>query len=184
MIETVHAATQAAHEAVQATGPIGTFGLFADRFVAQLVNFAIVLFILWRWVYKPLLKVMDERTSKIEKSLADARAIEEERKQLEVTKAAEITRAKDEARLILEQAAQKANAIAQMLQERAKKEVEDIVVAARTGIAVERETMRADLRKETLALAAMIAQKVLAEKFTAKDDEHLLRKAFESVEQR
>lgn len=176
MIDVVHAA-EIVEQAVEATGPIGSLGINLSGFIAQLVNFAIVLFILWRWAYRPLLRVMEERTTKIEKSLADAHAIEKERMELEKTKAAEIKRAKEEAAALLHEAHDKAIKAAETIREKTKNDVEGIVQQAREQIVAERETMREELKQETLVLAAEIAQKVLGEKMNSAKDEKLLREA-------
>lgn len=71
IIGIAHAASQAAlHE--QETGLLGTFGLDWKLFLAQLINFAIIVFVLTKWVYKPLLHVMDERRKKMERGIKQA----------------------------------------------------------------------------------------------------------------
>ena len=47
-------------------------GINAKLLIAQVVNFAILLFVLKRYAYRPILKLLDERSAKIEKGLADA----------------------------------------------------------------------------------------------------------------
>jgi F-type H+-transporting ATPase subunit b len=72
-IEAAHAATEAA--AIEASGPaspLATFGVNWMLFAAQLVNFSIVIFVLAKWVFKPLMKTMDERKAKIETGLKEA----------------------------------------------------------------------------------------------------------------
>jgi hypothetical protein len=62
------------HATTLEVGLIGTLGLNRDLFFAQLFNFAVVFFVMWRWVYKPLVKAMDERSATIAKGLSDAEA--------------------------------------------------------------------------------------------------------------
>ena len=56
---------------------IQTFHIDWKLLIAQLINFAIVLFVLWKFAIKPLSKTMDKRTNDIEKSIDDAKKIEE-----------------------------------------------------------------------------------------------------------
>jgi len=64
------AATETAENA--SANPLATFGVNWTLFVAQLVNFSIVIFALAKWVFKPLMKTMDERKAKIETGLKEA----------------------------------------------------------------------------------------------------------------
>ncbi len=186
MIDIVHAAEiakDAAHavEATASANPIGTFGLNLKLFIAQLVNFAIVLLVLWKWVYKPLLKILRERTDTIEKSLADAKQIEQDRLAADETTAAQIKQAKEEARAIIAQSAEKAEALALAGKEKATQEVEQLVAQAKAQIASERTAMKEELKAETMTLAVAVAQKILQEKIDTKADATLIAKAVDSV---
>jgi F-type H+-transporting ATPase subunit b len=71
-IEIAHAASEAAtHEATQG-GLLGTFGIDLKLFLAQLLNFAVVVFVLSKWVFKPLMKKMEERKAIVEEGLLKA----------------------------------------------------------------------------------------------------------------
>lgn len=84
--EATVAGTETTHE--QESGILGSFGVSPSLFLAQLLNFAIVVFVLTKWVFKPLLKTMDERKKTIddgikrseesERVLVEARASEQE----------------------------------------------------------------------------------------------------------
>ncbi|MBL8031980.1 MAG: hypothetical protein JNK33_06710, partial [Candidatus Doudnabacteria bacterium] len=66
---------EVAHASEAATGQasgLGSLGLNAKLFIAQLVNFSIIFFVLWRWVFKPITRHLQERTTRIEQSLQDA----------------------------------------------------------------------------------------------------------------
>src|SRR3990167_6839778 len=52
------------------------FGIQPTLLFAQIVNFVIILYLLKRFFYKPILKVLDERKKKIEESLRNADLIE------------------------------------------------------------------------------------------------------------
>ncbi len=74
-IEIAHAASEAAsHEAE--TGLLGTFGLDWKLFLAQLINFSVIVFVLTKWVYRPLIKTMDERKKKIDDGVKNAEVAE------------------------------------------------------------------------------------------------------------
>ena len=64
-------------------GLIYALGIDGRILLAQLFNFAILVFILWRFAYKPVLNILEERRLKVEKSLDDAEAATKRLKQAE-----------------------------------------------------------------------------------------------------
>lgn len=147
---------------------IKTFHIDWKLIIAQLVNFAIVLFVLKRYAYGPVLKMMTERSEKIEKGIADAEhahkklaeiadkekeVLVEARKQAsEIITAAEavalknkdaiITESKQQADKILADAAKKMEAERNQMMQEIRTQVADLVVAA-TGKVID-ETMTGD----------------------------------------
>ena len=88
---------------------IKTFHIDWKLLVAQAVNFAIVVFALYKFAYKPLLKSMNERTAKIEQGLKNAELSQQELAKAETGRKEEIIKAKKEARKIIEEAMEQAN---------------------------------------------------------------------------
>ncbi|MDP2944107.1 MAG: ATP synthase F0 subunit B, partial [bacterium] len=78
---------------------ISTFHVDVRLLVAQLINFAIVFFVLYFFAFKPLVKVMADRSEKIDKSLKDADAIEKRLALTERERAEIIAAAKKQANL-------------------------------------------------------------------------------------
>src|SRR5262245_13672557 len=91
-----HATTGEAAGAERAGGPLGALGVEWNLFVAQLVNFAIVFFVMWKYVYTPLMKTLDERTARIEKGLKDAEAAAGARKDADAERDRAILAARQE----------------------------------------------------------------------------------------
>ena len=176
--EAAHAAHDVAH-AAEATGggPLGTFGISLQLFIAQLVNFGVVLLVLWKWVYKPLLKVMEERTNKIETSLKQADKIEQDRIAADEKVLEQLNTAKEEGRAIIAEAQEKAVVLAEKHKVKTQAEVEAVVAQAKAQIASDREQMIADLKVEAGKLVADAAEKVLKQKLDSKADEALISEA-------
>lgn len=76
-IEIAHAASEAAVHETAEGGLLGTFGINLQLFLAQLLNFAIVVFVLSKWVFKPLMKKMEERRGIVEEGLKKAEQAEQ-----------------------------------------------------------------------------------------------------------
>ena len=70
--------------------------------IAQIVNFLLLLFILKKFLYNPVINMLNDRTKKIEESLKQAKEIEEKRIEIEKEKIKEILKARKEAEQILE----------------------------------------------------------------------------------
>ncbi|RJO59425.1 ATP synthase F0 subunit B [Candidatus Parcubacteria bacterium] len=83
---------------------IKKFGIEPALLIAQIINFGIVLFVLWKFAYKPVLKVLRDRQAKVKQSLVDAKAIEEKLHAAEALKKEKILEARAEAEQILEAA--------------------------------------------------------------------------------
>src|SRR5260221_439051 len=111
------------------------FGFDPVLLSAQIVNFLIILFLLRRFFYKPLLALLKDRETTIKEGLEKA---EEGRKLLEKALEEEKTilrNAQKQASSILEDAKNQAKAIASESEENAKKRTEKLIDEARLQIA-------------------------------------------------
>lgn len=102
-IEIAQAATEAAaHEATEG-GLLGTFGIDIKLFLAQLLNFAIVVFVLSKWVFKPLMKKMEERRMIVEEGLQKAVQADEALKGAKESEAMIVREARNQAKEIVDE---------------------------------------------------------------------------------
>jgi len=102
---------------------LGNLGINLSYLVVQILNFFIVMLIMSFWAYKPILKVLDERSNKIAKSLEDARKSEES-----------LAAAQSEAdKIISEAQAERARIVADSTQRAEKTAAEEAAVVAREG---------------------------------------------------
>lgn len=158
--EETHAETQ-----VESENPItaiaGQFGLNGQIFVAQLINFAIVLVILWLFVYKPVIRMLDERKEKIEKSVRQADEIEKRMDELEKERDQILTAARKEAMTIAEKANEAGEARRDEILSAAKREVERVIVKGKAQLAQEKEMMMRELRKDIVDIALKATARIL-----------------------
>lgn len=143
------------------TGGIATLGINLNIFVAQLVNFVVVLLVLWKFAYKPLVKILDDRSHKIEESLKQSDAVEVRVKQLEVEQKQIIATAKGEAMQILEAAKADADVRKQELLMAAKKEVERVVIQGKEQLQAEKAQMLHEAKAELIEMAVAATKKIL-----------------------
>lgn len=170
---------QETHEevSVESESPIGAvagqFGLDAPTFIAQLVNFLIVLVILWRFVYRPVVRLLDERSEKIEKSVKTAQDIEERMAKLAVEREDVLNDARKEAQAIAEKAHEESSARREEMIASAKREVERVIAKGKEQLADEKKTMLRELRKDIVDIAVKAVARVLDDQVDEKRSQSL-----------
>lgn len=148
----------------EASGPaavLGTFGLRGDLFAAQLVNFLLVLFVLWRFAYKPILRLLEEREAKIAKSVVDAEGIEARVREFEVERDALLTTARKDAQEIVMTAIAQSEERKTEMTEAAKREVERVIAKGKQQLAVDKEAILRETRKDMVDIAMKAAARIL-----------------------
>jgi F-type H+-transporting ATPase subunit b len=177
------AAAQAAETAVQETSPsfIGTLGLNWKLFFGQLVNFGIVIFVLWKWVFTPLTDALEKRRRTIEDGLRKAEEYEQQLQTLEERKREEIGAAKKEASGILQKAADDGAAIAREMAEKAKRAAEKIAAEAKAEALLERDRILQEAREELANLVTMATERLLRRKLDGEADRELIRQSIQEV---
>ena len=80
---------------------VKTFHIDASLLLAQFINFTIVLLVLYKFAYKPILKTLNDRTDKIEKGLKDAEDAQKKLAEMEKKEKEVLTKAKEEGQKII-----------------------------------------------------------------------------------
>lgn len=166
---------------VQQTGIAATLGLNYKLFLAQLINFGLILFVIWKWVYKPLVKAMEERSNKIEQGLKDADVAKEMREATEKEKEKMITEARKSAKEIIESAEADAKSRANEMTANAKQDVERIVTQGKQQLREEQDEMMREAKNQVAELVITATEKVIGEKLDKKKDAELVKSALEDV---
>lgn len=160
---------------------IETFHINWQLLLAQVINFTIVFLVLWYFALKPLMKVMSDRTKKIEKSLDDARQIEENLKKSDEDMVVKIMEAKRAAQKILEDAARQAEKNKTETVAKAKEEVGKIVNQGKEQIAAEKEQMLKEVKSEVADLVIATTEKVLGKVMDKKLDQEIIEKTLKEI---
>ena len=177
LIPVAHAAGSAA----SSSNPAVLFGLDWKLFLAQLFNFAIILFVLWKWVFGPIGKKLAERTDKIEKSLQQVKEIEEKHKQAEADRILEIEKARKEANTIVEKAQVAANHTKDQILADAKLASEKMILQAKQVLADEKNKLMREVREEAATLVVAAAERLLREKIDVKKDQELIKESLKNL---
>jgi F-type H+-transporting ATPase subunit b len=142
---------------------ITDLGINLPVLVAQIVNFSFLLLLMRLFIYKPVLKMLDERRERIREGLSAAERGRETAAEANREAQAQIDAARTEGQAIVAQAQQ----VAQRLQEegraQAATQAEALLERARSEIQLERDGAIAELRKEFADLTISAAEKVIGQ---------------------
>jgi F-type H+-transporting ATPase subunit b len=137
-----------------------TFGLDWPHFIAQVISFCIVTFVLYKFAYHPVLKMLEERRQRIAESLANADKIKEELANAEARSREIIDKANVTANKFIEEARQAAAKTLEVETQKAIATANDIASKARQANEAELVRMKGELRKEVGRLVVATSAKV------------------------
>ena len=152
-----------------------------STFALQTVNFAILVWLLHRFLYRPVLRLLDDRRAEIDKQYADARTVETKAKEELAAIEAERSGIAAERASALEQAAAQAAETAATRRAQAEREAAELLYTARKALAAERGLALSEAKRAALDLGTDIAGRLLAdvpvklraEAWLARIEEHL-----------
>ena len=148
---------------------------------AQAVNFLVLLFILNKFLYKPVLKTLDQRKQKVAQSLKDAAEIEKKLAQIELDQEKALQAATTEAKKIINEATESGNQIINDAHLKAAHDIQLMVNKSNTQISLEKDRLNQEIKAE---LADMIAAglKVISGKVLSdKDKKELLDRSIKNI---
>jgi F-type H+-transporting ATPase subunit b len=170
-----------AMEELATGGFVGKFGLDLKLLVAQAVNFLIILLVLSRFVFRPLLKTMRERTERIDRGLKDAAAARQQREAVRTWEESERARVRAEAASLLSTAEAEARSRREALLRQAEADAEAMHDrAAREAEALQRDAL-ARAHNDIGTLAIDVAERVLSTTLSSEDREAFVERALEDV---
>ncbi len=183
------AATSAASAAASADeGLLGvardvgeTFGFDSRLFFAQVISFSIVAFLLSRFAFKPLLKVLDERRRMIEEAHQNAEQVKKTLAEAEQRYQETLAKANADAQRLIDEARASGSALSERKRQEAIAEAEAILSKAREITQREREQVMADLRAELGRLVVETTGKVAGKVLTEADQRRISEEAAKVV---
>jgi len=152
--------------------------------IIQVINFLILLFVLHRLLYKPLLAKMDERSSAIKKSLDEAQAARADAARAQEENAARLKAAYAEAASIREQALRDAQEEARKNIESAQAQARKMVEDTKAQLDGEIRRAREELRREVSDLAIGVAEKLVRKSLRDEDHRRIVDDAIASLGRR
>lgn len=163
---------------------IATFHVDWHLMLAQLVNFAIVVFVLWKLAVKPLTAALDKRSQEVAQSLKDAARIKDEMLAMEQRKVASEREARAEGQAILKQAETEGERQRQETLLRVRAEAERVVAEARAKFSAEQDEAMQMMRREAARLVVAAVTKVVGKLPAGELDKKLAEEAVAEVAKR
>jgi F-type H+-transporting ATPase subunit b len=137
------------------------FGVDGWKLLFQVINFLLLLFLLNRFLFKPVLKLLDERESRIKKGLEDAEAAARDRELAHAEREAALDEARKEAQAMIARATKIADDSRAEILAEAKAQAEKVTSRATEEITAEKERAMAELRATVADLALEAAGKLV-----------------------
>ncbi len=152
------------------------FGVDWKLMAAQLVNFAIVVFVLWKFAIKPLMNTMEARNNEIEQGLSDAKAAADKLENTEKDIKGKLQETKAAAADILEAAKKQSDKNQAASVEKTKEEVEALIIKAKEQIDNEKSAMVSEVKGEVADMVVVALQKILSEGLSKEIDQKYIAK--------
>lgn len=146
-------------------------GIQWSALIAQMVNFAILLFILSRFVYRPVLRVIDTRRDLIAKSMKNVEDIDRRKEVLDRERVTVLRKADEEAGALMERARTEAETMGGEIEKAARTHAGQIVATGIEQMENERAAMVKEIQNKLAHAIVLSAEKILRREFSKEDQE-------------
>ena len=145
--------------------------------LAQAIVMIVFVAICWRYVYPPILSVMQEREKKISDGLEAAKKADDSLEEAQLAFNQELDKAKSEAAELIDKANQRASQIVGDAKNKATDEAEKILTAASKTIENETNKAKQELKSQMSEIIIDTTQKILDQEISSEKHDDLLKKA-------
>ena len=160
-------------------GGLTGLGINLPTLLAQIINFAILLGLMYLVAYKPIMRMFDERSRKIRQSMEQTEFIKEQAAHAEEEAEKRIEEAAKEGQEAIARAVRTGEEVKREAQQEARQEAESLIARARMEIQRERDDAIDELRKEFADLTILAAGKVIDRSLDKKAHRQLIYKVLE-----
>ncbi len=157
------------------------FGVDWPHFIAQVISFGIVAFLLHRFAYKRVIDMLEERRQRIAEGLANAEKIKAELARTEAQRQEVLTQANTQATKLIEEARAAAARVQEHETQKAIAAAEQIITKAREAAAQDHARMLAELKREVGRLVVQTTATVTGKILTPEDQRRLAEETAKQV---
>ncbi|MFZ5641405.1 MAG: F0F1 ATP synthase subunit B [Bacillota bacterium] len=160
---------------------LSSLGFQTGKFLWAIANFLVLLFILKKLLYKPMLQMLDDRKKSIEDAINNAETAKIEAEKLRKDYETRLAEARQEAQDIIAKATKLGEEMKQEIVTSAQNEANKAIQRAQEEISRERDQAVAALRDEVATLAVLAAGKVIGKTITVEDHAKMVKEFVEEV---
>lgn len=150
---------------------VTALGINWSALLSQMVNFLILVFILARYVYKPLLRVIDQRRELIADSIKKVHEIERRKDELDAERVKILRKADEEGGALLQRAKEEAEALRVEIEKAAHAQAEHTMKKGMEKLESERALMVKEIQTKLAHAIVLSAEKILRREFSKEDQE-------------
>ncbi|YCM43009.1 F0F1 ATP synthase subunit B [Verrucomicrobiaceae bacterium 227] len=158
------------------------FGWKAPYFIAQVINFCLVLFVLKKFAFGPIQEILEKRRSAIADGEAKLVQIEQQLADSEKEKAALLDKANADAKRLITEAKTSAAALTEQKAQEAVTQAQTILSKAQEAARAERAAMSAELKQEFGRLVVATTSRVTGKTLDDSDQKRISEEALSSVQ--
>ncbi|MBX3740992.1 MAG: ATP synthase F0 subunit B [Akkermansiaceae bacterium] len=159
-----------------------TFGLNVPFFAAQVVNFILVIWVLKKFAFGPIQQILNERRERIIAGEEKVKLIEKQLAESEITTAAAIAKANEDASRLINEAKESSAAFSAQKTQEAIASAQQILAKAETAAQAERAAIKAELKAEFGRLVAATTSQVTGKVLNDDDQRRINDEALAKVE--
>jgi len=158
-------------------------GINLGYLISQIVNFGLLALLLYVVAYKPVLRMLDERSARIQKGLEDAEMASKRAGEMEQEFQRQMAQARKEGQEIIAQATQASDRVRQEILDKAHEDARSMVDKAKEEIDRERAQAMNELRREVGDLSVSIAQKIIGRTLDEQSQHRLISEFLDQTEE-
>jgi F-type H+-transporting ATPase subunit b len=162
---------------------IGALGINTVGLAAQIINFLLLMFLLYRFLYRPVLNMLDQRAARVKESMEQAEEVKQQLVRARDDYAAEMKKARVEAQEVIARAVTEGERVRAVARDEGKRDAEAFLARARVQIERDREEASRALRGEVANLALLAAGQVVNRSFDRSAHYQLIDDVLKDLEQ-
>lgn len=151
----------------------GKLGINFQTLAFQIINFVILLWILKKILYTPILTILEDRRKKVAEGNALIEQAQEQSAQAKVEAESELVEAREKASEIIDRAQKQASETTKNANEEAREKAEELISNAKKAIASEKDALMDDVRDEIVGLVTQASAKVLGKELTSGQEDFI-----------
>lgn len=151
-------------------------GIQPSLLLAQIINFSIIVIVLTKLLYKPILEALEKRRKEIEKGVTLTQKMQEEEEKLQQKKKRLIEEARGESLTIIEDARIQAKEVEKEVIAQAHRDAREVMNRAKADTDKLRLALEKDIRRQTVEFASLMAKRIISQALSPEDKHKIIEK--------